>query len=441
MKNSSIRLSAGVLLVAFCGAALLAAGPDDSTDAAKALGISFSGNSGSTLILERDGKRYQVDVAAKTVREIGVAQEAPVGALFQQDCARCHGADGKGTRSEHTPDFGSESVQRSLGATDITDAIRNGKGNGRMPAWSGKLTDAEIDSLASYIRSFSNAASSNSGGASGQTPEAKRTAGTIYEPGDDMLFSLPTGRAVDKHGVYVNFTHRFPYDAAFTGQGRGGELFGLDNFALPSLGLRYGVTDKFSVSILRSPSLIGRPIQLMAAYNILDEHHGDPVNLAVRVSIEGQNNFRKNYTQNIEGIFSRSITSRAQFYVVPTLSFDARPLVQASGFLSADIPDLPGVDTFSIGVGAAYDIRPTVALIAEVIPTLWNAGELGIHRPAYSFGIQKKIFRHAFTLGLTTSPGVTVSQRAGTRAEFLGEPSADTPGGMFFGFDLTRQIR
>jgi hypothetical protein len=91
-------------------------------------------------------------------------------------------------------------------------------------------------------------------------------------------------------------------------------------------------------------------------------------------------------------------------------------------------------------VGAAYDIRPTVALVAEVIPTLWNASELGIHRPAYSFGIQKKLFRHAFTLGLTTSPGVTVSERAGTRAEFLDEPSADTPGGLFFGFDLTRQI-
>ncbi|MGB6942124.1 MAG: DUF5777 family beta-barrel protein [Bryobacteraceae bacterium] len=436
MKINCVRLSGSILLAALSAAALLIAGPDDSTDAAKALGISFSGNSSSTVILERDGKRYQVDVAAKTVREIGVVQEAPVAALFQRNCARCHGADGKGTRSERTPDFTSESVQRSLSVKDITDAIRNGKDNGRMPTWSGKLTDAEIDGLASYIRTLSDA-----GGASGQTQEAKRTAGSIYEPGDDVLFSLPTGRAVDKHGVYVNFTHRFPYDAAFTGQGRGGELFGLDNFALPSLALRYGVTDKLSVSILRSPTLIGRPIQLMAAYNILDEHHEDPLNVAVRVSIEGQNNFRKNYTQNIEGIFSRSITSRAQFYVVPTLSFDARPLVQASGFLSDDIPDLPGVDTFSIGVGAAYDIRPTVALIAEVIPTLWNAGELGIHRPAYSFGIQKKIFRHAFTLGLTTSPGVTVSQRAGTRAEFLGEPSADTPGGMFFGFDLTRQIR
>ena len=435
MKHTRI-ISGSVLLLWLAAAGVLAAAPDDSAEAAKALGISFS-NTGSTLIVEKDGKRYQVDVSAKTIQEIGPAEGEPAAALFQQNCAVCHGAGGKGVAAVHTPDFTNPAFQRSLSSQDITGAIRNGKDNGRMPAWSGKLTDAQIDSLSTYIRTFSDAGGSSS---SGQPQENPGAPSTIYQAGDDVLFSLPTGRAVDEHALIVNFAHRFPYDAAFTGQSRGAELFGLDNVALPSLGLRYGVTDKLSVSVLRSPSLIGRPIQLMVAYNILDEHHEDPLNIAVRVSIEGQNNFRKNYTQNIEGIFSRSITSRAQFYVVPTLSFNARPLVQASGFLSADIPDLPGVNTFSIGVGAAYDIRPTVALVAEVIPTLWNAGELGIHRPAYSFGIQKKLFRHAFTLGLTTSPGVTVSQRAGTRAEFLDEPSADTPGGLFFGFDLTRQI-
>lgn len=59
--------------------------------------------------------------------------------------------------------------------------------------------------------------------------------------------------------------------------------------------------------------------------------------------------------------------------------------------------------------------------------TLAIGKELGIHRPAYSIGIQKKIYRHAFTLDLANSPGTTVSQRAGTNATFLGEPSADTP--------------
>jgi cytochrome c oxidase cbb3-type subunit 3 len=408
-----------------------AARADDSADLAKSLGVSFPNTgsaTGSTFILERDGKRYQVDLATRTVHQIDAgnsqSETAQPAALFEQNCAPCHGVDGKGHTAMHPPDFTNPTLQRGLSQQDITNTIRNGKAGGRMPAWSGKLTEAQIDSLSAYVRSFTNAASEAS----------------VYEPADDLLFSLPTGRALDEHGVYVNFTHRFPYDAAFSGQGRGGELFGLDNFALASFGVRYGATDKLSLSIFRSPSLLDRPIQLMVAYNILDEHHEAPLNMAVRVSIEGQNNFRKSFTENIEAIFSRSMTGRAQVYVVPTASFNARRLVQASGFESSDIPDLPGINTFSVGIGAAVDIRPTVALVAEVIPTVLNAGELGIHRPAYSFGIQKKIFRHAFTLGLTNSPGVTVSQRAATRAEFLGEPSADTPSGMFFGFDLMRQI-
>jgi cytochrome c553 len=424
MKHYRSFCAATLIAVTFGATGLLA---DDSSDLLKSLGISFSGSSGSTFILEKEGKRYQVDVATRTVQEIAPEPVAnvPAAVLFQQHCATCHGSNGKGDATVHTPDLTNAALQRSLSDRDITNTIRNGTAGGRMPAWSGKLSEAEIDSLATYVRSFSNSANERG----------------IYDPADDLLFSLPTGREVDRHGVYFNFTHRFPYDPAFSGPGRSGELFGLDNFALASFGLRYGVTDKLSVSAFRSPSIIDRPIQLMIAYNLLDEHHEDPFNLAVRVSIEGQNNFRKNYTENIEGIFSRSVTSRAQLYVVPTMSFNARPLVQATGFLSSDIPDFPGVNTFSIGIGAAYDIRPTVALIAEVIPTVLNASELGIHRPAYSFGIQKRIFRHAFTLGLTTSPGVTVSQRAATRAEFLGEPSADTPSGLFFGFDLMRQIR
>jgi len=368
--------------------------------------------------------------------EANTSADVDSAALFRQNCSTCHGTDGRGIRAVGTPNFADPAFQRGLTSEEIVAAIRNGKSGGKMPAWSGKLTEAQINALATYTRSFD--ATRNSAQTSSSAQPAPRKS-SVYTPGDDVLFSLPTGRAVDRNGLYVNFSHRFPYDPAFTGTGRGEQLFGLDGFAIPSLGLRYGVTDRLSISLWRSPSIIGRPIQLMAAYNILDEHQGSPLNMAVRFSVEGQNNFRKNYTENIEAIFSRSLTSRAQIYLVPTVSFNDRPLVQ-SGDQSSQIPDLPGTNAFSLGVGGALDIRPTVALVAEVIPTLVNGRELGIHRPAYSFGFQKKIWRHSFTLGLTTSPGTTVSERADTRATLLRQPNADTPSGMFFGFDLTRQI-
>lgn len=269
---------------------------------------------------------------------------------------------------------------------------------------------------------------------------APKTEGKVYEAGDDYVFSLPTGRRLDRHGLYVNFNHRFAFNPAFSGKARGHVLLGMDDFSLSSFGFRYGLTKNVSLGIYRSPSVIGRPIQLTAGYHLLDEHDGGPFNAEFRFSVEGQNDFSKNFTADFEGIFSRSLTRRAQIYIVPTVSLQNRPLIPPARAIEDAWPNLPGFNTFAVGFGGALDVRPTVALVAEVIPTFVNGRDLGIHRPAYAFGVQKKVWKHAFTIGFSNSPGTTVSQRAATRAQLLGDPSADTPRGLFVAFDLTRQL-
>jgi Membrane bound beta barrel domain (DUF5777) len=357
--------------------------PATGSASAADLGVSFIKGSTSQIVVEHDGKKYVVDAVSHEVRELPAAA----------------------------------AIEGNPAANPVS-------ANASQPA---------KESL--------------------PAPEKKKN---VYKPGDDLVFSLPTGRPLDRHGFYLNFTHRFPYEAAFTGPGRGGTLLGLDDFAIPSFGLRYGLTSKLSVMASRSPSIIGRSIELMAAYNFLDEQKGGPLNAAVRFSIDGQDDFAKNFAENFELILSRSLGRRAQLYAVPTLSLHARPLLGASSVISPPVDQpcnavvLPAQDssigvrpcanTFSLGAAAAVDIRPTVALVAEAIPTLMNGRDLGIHRPAYAFGIQKKIWRHAFTFGFTNGPTTTVSQRGGTRATLLGDPSADKPGGLFVGFDLTRQI-
>ncbi len=338
------------------------------TPQASALGVSFVEGSTSSLIVEREGKKYLVDVSARTITEVQDSPAPNAAALKAPDPAQS---------TQQTP-------------------------------------------------------------ATAKPAEKKKP--NVYEPGDDYVFSLPSGRRLDRRGFYINFNHRFVFEPAFSGAARGGALLGLDGFALPSFGFRYGVTDKFSVGIYRSPSSLARPIELMAAYNLADERDGHPLNAAFRFSVDGQNDFAKNFTANFEGVFSRSITRRAQIYLVPTVSLNNRRLFFPVSFRSKAIPDLPGYNSFALGVGGAVDIRPTVALIAEVNPTLVGGRALGIHRPAYAFGIQKKLWRHAFTFGFTNSPGTTVAQRSGTRAAYLNSPSADTPSGLFIGFDLTRQI-
>jgi mono/diheme cytochrome c family protein len=430
------------------------AGSDWNPATTDGLGVQFIAGSSSSIIVNRNGKKYVIDLASRTIREVEspkpvqnmhsqeialldtTAKNTQLGAkIFVEKCSMCHGKDGKGMKPFGTPDFTSSKVQASLTKETIINTIKYGRKGTLMPVWEGKLSNDEIVAVGSFVEFLGSGDSAPQRAAATAAKENAK----IYTPADDYLFSLPTGRRLDQHGFYVNFTHRFAFDTAFGGKARGAVLDGLDGFSVSSFGFRYGITDRLSVSAYRSPSVIGRPVELMAAYHFLDEHDGYPLNATFRFSVDGQNNFSKNFTTNFEGIFSRSLFNRTQFYVVPTLSLQNRRLI-ADPILEDPPPDLPGVNSFSLGLGGAFDIRPTVAVIAEVIPTLVNGRELGIHRPAYAFGIQKRLWRHAFTLGFSNSPGTVVSQRAGTRATFLGDPSADTPSGLFIGFDLMRQM-
>jgi mono/diheme cytochrome c family protein len=406
------------------------------------LGISFVENSTSTLIMRRDGRTYLIDLASRTINEAdpqpGGANQPQGAAVFAHNCAQCHGPDGKGLAATQTPNFTDPKVQASLTDEQILTIIHKGKPGTIMPAWAGRLSEPEISAVATYVRSLGSAAAPAQGPPA-QPPEPKQNT-NIFNVGDDVNFTLPTGRRLDRHGVYVDFTHRFADEPTFSGAARGPALLGLDSFALASFGFRYGFTKNFSGEIFRSPTFISRPIQMVLSYNFLNEADWAPLNVVGRFSVEGQNNFSRNFTENFELIVSKSIEKRAQFYVVPTVSLKARPLFAPPAFVSSAIPNVRGHNTFSIGVGLAVDVRPTVALVAEVIPTAVNGDKLGIHRPVFSFGVKKKIWRHAFTIGFTQGPGVTISQRSGSRAQYLNQPGADKPDGLFIGFDLMRQL-
>jgi mono/diheme cytochrome c family protein len=77
-----------------------------------------------------------------------VAQDAA--ATFKAKCAMCHGADGKGGKMG-TRDFASPEVKAETDA-QLTEIITKGKG--KMPSYDGKLKEAEIKDLVTYIRSL-----------------------------------------------------------------------------------------------------------------------------------------------------------------------------------------------------------------------------------------------------------------------------------------------
>lgn len=80
---------------------------------------------------------------------------------WENHCARCHGADGKGQtkagKKLGVKDYTNASVQGAMKDEDmlkaITDGVKEG-GKEKMKPFKGDLSDQEINDLVGYIRTF-----------------------------------------------------------------------------------------------------------------------------------------------------------------------------------------------------------------------------------------------------------------------------------------------
>ncbi|HVV87599.1 MAG TPA: c-type cytochrome [Kofleriaceae bacterium] len=84
------------------------------------------------------------------------------GKVFAAACARCHGDTGKpsptmaqqlGVRDLTSPDFQARRT-REL----VEHQVRHGSENGRMPAFTGAITEAQIQAVADYVMTIPPAA-------------------------------------------------------------------------------------------------------------------------------------------------------------------------------------------------------------------------------------------------------------------------------------------
>jgi cytochrome c6 len=95
-----------------------------------------------------------LSVAFQPVTALAAPLDQAAQSLFNQTCASCHGKDGAGTpvgKSLNVPDLGSDAVQNKPDA-ELRQIISDGKNN--MPPFKASLSEAQIDSLVAYIRTF-----------------------------------------------------------------------------------------------------------------------------------------------------------------------------------------------------------------------------------------------------------------------------------------------
>jgi mono/diheme cytochrome c family protein len=116
-----------------------------------------------------------------------VNQQADAGrGIFQRFCKSCHGSDGRGTtlrdQTPSIPDFTSQVWRQRRSPPELTTSILEGKGT-VMPAFRGKLNEAQIRNLVTYLRAFAPQAASAS---VGPETDFKRRFGQLTQQLDDL---------------------------------------------------------------------------------------------------------------------------------------------------------------------------------------------------------------------------------------------------------------
>jgi cytochrome c oxidase cbb3-type subunit 3 len=104
-------------------------------------------------------KPAEIVAAANYVRSLSglsTRQGADIAAgktIFADNCAACHGADGKGNRDLGAPNLTDQIWLYGSSEGDIVETITNSRA-GVMPAWAGRLDPATINALAVYVHTL-----------------------------------------------------------------------------------------------------------------------------------------------------------------------------------------------------------------------------------------------------------------------------------------------
>lgn len=233
------------------------------------------------------------------------------------------------------------------------------------------------------------------------------------EEPDFVLINLPTTLPLPVHRGDFHLTHRFNLDlTAGTFGDAASNLFGLDNGANVGLEFRFGVMRHLEAIVLRTS--LSKEFQFSAKYDGWQQSASMPLGISAIVSVEGDNNFKQNYSPALGIVVSRAISDRLALYATPFWVHNT----STGGIVSRD--------TGFVGLGGRVRILERTSVSAEVSP---RVGGLVVGDPDYAFAIEERVGGHVFSLTFSDGAGTTFRQLAN-----------GGPGGLYLGFNLTRKF-
>jgi hypothetical protein len=246
---------------------------------------------------------------------------------------------------------------------------------------------------------------------------------------DFVTINLPTTLRLPLHKGNFRLNHRFAGNLRNADFGElAGNLFGIDQGAI--IGFEYRVAVIRHVQAAAYRSSFDRTIQLYGKYDAIRQRGSMPVSVSALVSIEGANNFKRDYAQAVGAVISHRFAQRAAVYVTPVWVNNSAPSLDAiahdRGASSSGAEEHDHRSTFYVGLGARVRVRSTVYLVGEVTPRL---GGYAPNTVEYGFGIEKRAGAHLFSLTVTNTFGTTFAQLA----------RGGTVNSLYLGFNLARK--
>jgi hypothetical protein len=249
---------------------------------------------------------------------------------------------------------------------------------------------------------------------------------------DYVIVNLPTTLRLPRHKGNFRLNHRFAGNLRSGDFGSlAGNLFGIDQGAIIGFEYRVAVVRHVQAAFYRSS--FDRTIQLYAKVDALRQRGSMPVSVSALVSVEGANNFKRDYAPAVGAVISREFARRAAVYVNPVWVNNTAASLNAIVH-QHDASQGPEQEhqqnnrsTFYVGLGARVRVRSTVYLVGEVSPRL---GGYAPNTVEYGFGIEKRAGAHMFSLTFTNTFGTTSSQLA----------RGGTSNSLYLGFNLARKF-
>jgi cytochrome c oxidase subunit 2 len=262
-----------------------------------------------------------------------------------------------------------------------------------------------------------------------------RESSKAYEPYDYYVVNIPTPKRVRRHSLNLHFTHRFQQPVRPL-KDSDDDLLGLDSFSVSSFGVTYGFTDNLYGKVYRSPLCqpgLCKTIEIGLGYHFLDEAGRSPIALSAYASVEGDDNFKRRFTYNLQAMIGRSVTKYVNLFFSPAVHINSNGNGRFNPRPENFFPPSPaannvklGQHTGSFGFGVNGRIRPTTSLLFEYTPRVgfklgrvipifdFSQGAITGFRndseATIGFGIEKRIGRHAFSLTFSNSQATTTSR-------------------------------